>query len=96
MKLNKPLYLLILIIEECAEVIQRVCKAIRFGLNEVQPSQTLTNSERITIEWNDLATATKLASKYGVDSVLYEALVQAKEKKIEKYMNYSSELGVLE
>ena len=38
--------------EECAEVIQRVCKAQRFGLREVQPGQEMTNADRILYEFD--------------------------------------------
>lgn len=42
------------IIKECAEGIQRVTKALRFGLAEIQPGQDLTNQERIALEIGDL------------------------------------------
>ena len=51
--LNKSTYLLICLIEECAEIIQRVCKAIRFGMDEIQPGQDLNNLERISQEVDD-------------------------------------------
>lgn len=40
--------------EECAEVAQRVSKALRFGLEEIQPGQSLNNAERIVEELIDL------------------------------------------
>lgn len=40
-------HLLSILAEECCEVGQRVSKALRFGLDEVQPGQDLSNAERI-------------------------------------------------
>lgn len=97
MKINKQLYLLILIIEECAEVIQRVCKAIRFGLDEVQPSQELTNGQRINYEINDLSCVIDLAAKEKIiNQTIFFDMRAKKVEKVEKYMNYSKELNILE
>jgi hypothetical protein len=97
MKINKSLYLLILIIEECAEVIQEVCKAIRFGLDEVRPSQELTNGQRINYEINDLACVIDLAAKEKIiNQTIYFDMRARKEEKVRKYMNYSRDIGVLE
>lgn len=45
---------LILLMEECAEVAHRASKQLRFGPNEVQPGQPLTNSARLRIELLDV------------------------------------------
>jgi NTP pyrophosphatase (non-canonical NTP hydrolase) len=47
-------HLLSITAEECAEVAQRVTKAMRFGLTEIQPGQPFTNADRIMAEFNDL------------------------------------------
>ena len=47
-------YLLVCLAEECAEVSHRAMKALRFGLDEIQPGQTLTNRERLVEELHDL------------------------------------------
>jgi hypothetical protein len=49
-----PRELLTILIEECAEVQQRATKALRFGIDEVQPGQTFTNAERLAAELGDL------------------------------------------
>jgi NTP pyrophosphatase (non-canonical NTP hydrolase) len=46
--------LLIVLMEECAEVAQRASKAARFGMDEVQPGQPDTNLIRIAREMGDL------------------------------------------
>lgn len=46
--------LLTVLAEECAVVQQRICKALRFGLEEVQPGQPHNNAFRIGLELGDL------------------------------------------
>jgi hypothetical protein len=46
--------LLTILIEECSEVQQRATKMLRFGRDEIQPGQMLTNSERLSLEIGDL------------------------------------------
>jgi hypothetical protein len=82
--------------EECAEVAQRISKALRFGLEEVQPGQEKTNAERIMDEWDDLTTVMamlanegRLPTRPGGDAG------KAKRAEIEKYLAYSRECGTL-
>jgi hypothetical protein len=46
--------LLDILIEECAEVTQRATKLLRFGRDEVQPGQPLSNMERLSLEIGDV------------------------------------------
>lgn len=46
--------LLVCLIEECAEIIHRATKALRFGLAEVQSGQRFSNAERLAWECGDL------------------------------------------
>ena len=46
--------LLVILMEECAEVQQRAAKLIRFGRDEVQPGQPLSNAERLADEYGDM------------------------------------------
>lgn len=46
--------LLLIAMEECVEVAHRLSKALRFGMEEVQPGQPLTNSQRIYDEYYQL------------------------------------------
>ena len=46
--------LLTILAEECCEVGQRVSKALRFGVEEIQPGQPLTNAQRISEEVGDI------------------------------------------
>lgn len=93
--MNTTEYLLSCLIEECAEVIQRATKAQRFGLEEVQPDQPLTNQERLAAEFVDLLGVAALLIEEGVDlSTAYWA-IEPKKDKVKKYMDYSRECGTL-
>lgn len=90
--MNRLEILLIQLMEECAEVSQRASKALRFGLDEVQPGQELNNKERLNLEISDL---------YGVLQILHdeyqiggnEEEMNKKIAKIEKYLEYSKKCG---
>lgn len=47
--------LLVILIEECSEVQKRATKALRFGLDECQPGQELSNSSRLGLEIGDVS-----------------------------------------
>lgn len=74
--------------EECAEVAQRASKAIRFGLDEIQPGQLYTNKARLEAELGDLM---------GVIDALglkpSEAHRKAKKARLNGYFGYSKKLG---
>lgn len=56
--------LLIIALEEATEVMKRITKMLRFGRDEVQPGQDLSNRDRLSLEIGDL---------YGVIGMLDEA-----------------------
>jgi NTP pyrophosphatase (non-canonical NTP hydrolase) len=92
--MNRTEHLLTCLAEECAEVAQRVSKALRFGLTEVQPGQGKDNAERIAEELGDLyAVALILADENVIP--LAEAPLTAKREKIERFMSISREQGAL-
>lgn len=95
--MNKREYLLTKLIEECLEVAQRATKALCFGINEIEPGQSLDNFERLNAEWNDLL-ATKELLTEEADIELYRDVSQivAKRAKILKFMAYSREQGCLQ
>lgn len=72
-------HILTIVSEECSEIAQHCSKAIRFGLLEVQPGQTLTNASRIYQEYVDLKAA----------------MVDAKHRKIAEFLKYSAQCGIL-
>lgn len=95
--LNKSTYLLICLIEECAEIIQRVCKAIRFGLDEVQPGQELNNLERIGQEVDDFQGIATMLDTHCDLRVLHfnDTAIQQKIQKVQRFMPLSVERGML-
>lgn len=76
-----------IIIEECAEVQHRACKALRFGLSEVQPGKHLSNAERLSDEIGDLFAILDLAVE---ERLLPEdrirAAIFAKKEKLKTFM----------
>lgn len=95
--MNENEHLLLCLAEECDEVGQRVMKALRFGLHEVQPGQPLNNAERIVEELHDLIT---VATILHTRNVLRSPMPtpdkgSAKWAKIKKFMAISRKQGVL-
>lgn len=92
MKLND--FLLMLLAEECSEVSQRVCKSLRFGNDETQNGQEMSNKERLSEEVMDLLTIVDiLQTKELIDISNFDNHRIKKEEKIEKYLKYSKSLG---
>lgn len=94
--MNRTDHLLDILAEECNEVALRVSKALRFGLDEVQPGQTLINRQRIMVEVNDLYAALKVLGDVGaIDPNPDPSAVQAKITKVEAFLVYSAKCGRL-
>jgi NTP pyrophosphatase (non-canonical NTP hydrolase) len=97
--MNRSEHLLSCLAEECCEVGQRVSKALRFGLSEVQAGQPLSNADRIAEELRDLWSVALILSDEGqlVEGDLWPTAEQARAKraKIEKFMAISRDQGVL-
>jgi len=73
--------------EECAEVIQRITKAQRFGMNEIEPGQNHTNSYRLGHEiGNLLVMVDKLKAEEMILPVAIENGAQDKRRKLLVYM----------
>lgn len=77
--------------EECAELAQRLSKAQRFGLREVQPDQPLDNHARILLEFTDLIAVLDLLDI--TTSMVFDVEIQQKQSKVERYLRYSIEQG---
>ena len=94
-------HLLVHCMEECDEVSQRISKAMRFGMQQVQqanwdkPEQNpeqLTNMVRIINEYNDLVAVMEMA---GIPLIVTEERKAAKRAKVEKYLLFAKEQGTL-
>lgn len=96
--MNRVDHLLWNLAEECAEVAQRVSKAARFGLHEIQPGQSFTNAERIMHEYADILGAIRLLTEEGIleRPENFEELIQRKKDRFEKYLEISKAQGRLD
>lgn len=94
--MNRQEHLLCCLAEECSEVAQRVSKALRFGLDEVQPGQEFSNSQRIWQELNDLAGVAEMLIKATGNGGLSRYAVDTKKTKVDKFLEYSAQCGTLE
>lgn len=92
--MNRTEHLLACLAEECDEVGQRVMKALRFGLSEVQRDQPLTNAERIAEEYADLMAVYEICQDEGILPRPNLAII-AKREKIARYMNLAEDTGAL-
>lgn len=86
--------------EEACEVGQRITKALRFGFDEIQAGQPLTNAERIVGEFHDLFVMLEWLREEGkIPRHLFfvppPGVTEAKRTKVEKFMAISREQGVL-
>ena len=79
--------ILTILIEECAEVQQRATKLLRFGRDEVQAGQPLTNAQRLSKELGDLRVLVDMAADAGlVDPMEIKERATRKREKLERYM----------
>lgn len=94
--MNRQEHLLIILSEECDEVGQRASKALRFGLDEVKPEQTLTNAEMIIYEFNDILAVMEMLKEEGfIPKVIDREAIDKKKAKVNKYLQYSKQVGTL-
>lgn len=91
------------LMEECAEVQQRVSKLIQFGINEVEPGQSADNLSRLRLEIFDLLAVLQIIEDMnlmpfvseGIRREELEAHTKAKRAKIQKFLDYSIQLGMV-
>lgn len=96
-------HLLVGIAEECVEAAQRATKALRFGLEEVQPGQDMNNAERFMQEFMDLVAVMKILAdendvfrKIFLDNGRLMQWKMGKIAKFEHFLEYSAQQGRLE
>jgi len=98
--MNRVEHLFTTAAEEACEVGQRISKALRFGLTEVQPGQPLTNAERIVQEFHDLYAMLDWLQQGGqipatLDLTPDADTMLAKREKVERFMMISREQGCM-
>lgn len=89
--MNSTEHLLAILAEESAEIAQRATKALRFGLEEVQPGHVLNNRDRILKELHDLWAVVEMLDL----CVVSRDAIERKKAKVEYFLKYSQECGTL-
>jgi NTP pyrophosphatase (non-canonical NTP hydrolase) len=74
--------------EECAEVIQVICKIERFGIDSYYPETTISNHEKLTKEVGDLLAMVDILVDRGVLDTA--EMITAKQAKTEKLKHWSN------
>lgn len=85
---------LTVLIEECAEVVQRATKALRFGIEESQPGQQEKNWQRLGYEIGDLQATIGVACHHNIismDSIMVG--IMRKRSRLAKYMQTNPPAG---
>lgn len=90
--MNREEHLLVILMEECAELARETSKAIRFGMDEVMPGQQRTNRERMLAELQDLWAAVEMLDLQRVD----RDAIERKKEKVNEFMRYSEKCGTLD
>ena len=97
--MTKQEHLLTCLSEEASEVIKDISKSLRFGLEDLNPSNNKVNKEAIRQEIIDfLAVAEMLVNEGIIDSFtevedMYEK--EEKKQKVLKYIDYAKRKGTI-
>ena len=93
--MTKNEYLLICLVEECGEVVQAATKALRFGLEDINPCTGETNKSAIQKELNDIAAIVTMLRRDNIIDDNFTKSPTEKIKKVEKWMQYSKDKNVI-
>jgi len=109
--LNINEHLLTVLIEECAEIQKRATKALRFGIDDHDPTfkDSKTERERLDDELHDLFAVIEMLADRGAlmrgsrpsipslsSVVLDREKIRAKKDKVSRFFEYARERGCLE
>ena len=86
-------HILTCLAEECAEVIKEVTKILRFGLDDGYDGKW--NSKTLNEELNDLMGVIDMLPDFGVKVDITDEAMEAKQKKVKKFMQYAYEKGII-
>lgn len=91
--MNKEEMLLIMVAEECAEIVQAATKSLRFGLDDYY-KENPTNREKLIVEFNDLITLIEILKEEDIITIYSsDKLMERKRERIKKYLEYSKNCG---
>jgi NTP pyrophosphatase (non-canonical NTP hydrolase) len=81
--------ILLILMEECAEVTQAISKAFRFGPDQIKPTKDFTNIYMVEQEIGDLLAMVDLLVSKNI-GVTTQGLNTAKAAKLEKLKQWSN------
>ena len=81
--------ILLILQEECAEVIQAISKCFRFGMGETHPNTGISNIDSLTQELGDLLAMIELLVDRNI-GITDEVMREAKLKKFLKLKRWST------
>lgn len=93
--MNRQEHLFSILAEECCEVGQRCSKTLRFGGDDVQAGQSLSNKERLAGEFEDLIAVYEMLQAEDLALPLNRENINRKKEKVERYFEYSRGKGTL-
>lgn len=98
--MNSTENLYIVASEECAEIQQCISKTLRFGADDHHPDRPeCTNEMELLTEYYQLQAVMEMLMEKGVLKTLsaeeIDGIKTAKKAKVEKYAEYSKEMGLL-
>jgi hypothetical protein len=92
-------HLLTTLAEECNEVAKDVSKALRFGVQDIEPGKTMTNSDRIVAELVEVMAMAEMLEEAGVIAMPKQpemrSLMTAKKVRVQRFMEYARQKGTL-
>jgi hypothetical protein len=94
-------HLLTCLAEECAEIQHRVCKALRFGIDDIDPTTAApdakTERSLIKEEVTDLIAVAQLLVEEGILPDGFDpAWTEKKKAKVRRFMEYAKTRGALQ
>jgi hypothetical protein len=94
--MNETEYALTVLIEELAESQQRACKALRFGLDNIESGKSETNEQALWRELSDMQGAAERFQELRGQGGTSRVMVDAKKIRIAEFSRYSEHLGCLQ
>lgn len=98
--MTKVEHLLVILMEECAEVAKEASKALRFGLQDQYGESGETNAQRIMREYCDLTAAMHMLMEEN--ALVLPSYTEVKERqnakiaKVNRFLEYSNSVGRLD